>query len=472
MSLPDCLTSPHLTTILTTTSYIPGLLGLLASLNTTFSSSLPPPLVCHVTSDSLVPIITSAIANDPYLSAHPPNLHFVAIFPLLNSLHPQLPPHHFSPDPTTTTFLDAARRLLFLLPVPIVYVDLDVLVLSTAITDLLALATAPNNGIWYTPPTTTLPKSPPPTTTYTVHACGNWRNKKRSFNSPPDNFNSGVMVLPLPTSPTTTPFLPLYHACIERLEDSMWNDTEEKLLNVILPDWTVLDLRYNLQKRAFHHNPALWNTLVKEGETVILHYVGGKPWNSVEELEKCDWEADVVGKYRDLFALWVKARNGEVIPRVPFASVTSTTSEDDQMAVKAMQERISEANAKADGGGKQDGSPPVAAVKIDEGANKYVLVSARDPSMTRRCFFVRSDVGAEYHKDAADPLVSELLEKGYGDVNVTGGGRILLDTAQKVVTVYGHSYGFGRADHETSADLIIAQGWYEGFEVTWHNEGY
>ena len=92
--------------------------------------------------------------------------------------------------------------------------------------------------------------------------------------------------------------------------------------------------------------------------------------------------------------------------------------------------------------------------------------------MTRRCFFVRSDVGAEYHKDAADPLVTELLEKGYGDVNVTGGGRILLDTAQKVVTVYGHSYGFGRADHETSADLIIAQGWYEGFEVTWHNEGY
>lgn len=36
---------------------------------------------------------------------------------------------------------------------------------------------------------------------------------------------------------------------------------------------------------------------------------------------------------------------------------------------------------------------------------------------------------------------------GWNAINVCGGGRILLNTRERVVLVYGFSYGFGKADH-------------------------
>lgn len=42
----------------------------------------------------------------------------------------------------------------------------------------------------------------------------------------------------------------------------------------------------------------------------MLHYVGGKPWQSKDELEKNDWEGGEA--YKSLFQLWWQIRNGEI----------------------------------------------------------------------------------------------------------------------------------------------------------------
>ena len=75
-------------------------------------------------------------------------------------------------------------------------------------------------------------------------------------------------------------------------------------------------MRYNLQKRAYYHSHEEWDkALVDEsGEyvhPVILHYVGGKPWNTEEELSQIDWEDATckdeggVGKrYQKVFKIW------------------------------------------------------------------------------------------------------------------------------------------------------------------------
>jgi hypothetical protein len=55
-------------------------------------------------------------------------------------------------------------------------------------------------------------------------------------------------------------------------------------------------------------------------------------------------------------------------------------------------------------------------------------------------------------------------------LDVTGGGRIKKDDGSKDIVVYGHSYGFGRANHSISADLIRKA--YPDFKVEWSNDGY
>ena len=66
----------------------------------------------------------------------------------------------------------------------------------------------------------------------------------------------------------------------------------------------------------------------------MLHYVGGKPWNTKEELEAIDWEErdckDVAGRYWELFYIWKYIvrdgggggrgdREPRLVPKVPRA---------------------------------------------------------------------------------------------------------------------------------------------------------
>lgn len=55
-------------------------------------------------------------------------------------------------------------------------------------------------------------------------------------------------------------------------------------------------------------------------------------------------------------------------------------------------------------------------------------------------------------------------------MDVTGGGRIKKDDRAKSISIYGYSYGFGRAEHSVAADLCATT--YPDYKVDWSDEGY
>jgi phosphohistidine phosphatase len=154
-----------------------------------------------------------------------------------------------------------------------------------------------------------------------------------------------------------------------------------------------------------------------------------------------------------------------------------TTNEEDQREAKRLQARLAAAAATEDdeppssSASSSDG-PRLPNVSIDEGAHKYVLISAILPGGGERQNFVVSRHGAHYHRDAAEPFVEALERSGYSSIRVTGGGRIRLDQDKKKIEIYGHSYGFGLADHALSKAVVGADSRYKGFDITWSNEGY
>lgn len=139
----------------------------------------------------------------------------------------------------------------------------------------------------------------------------------------------------------------------------------------------------------------------------------------------------------------------------------------------AQSETTTSASASADG--SKDGADSflsVPNVSIDEGAHKYVLIGARHPQSGQHQHFVVSKHGAPYHRDAAEPAIERLEKSGYSEIDVKGGGRILLDSHQQKVSIFGFSYGFGRADHAVSQSVVEADERYKDYEVTTSNEGY
>jgi phosphohistidine phosphatase len=152
-----------------------------------------------------------------------------------------------------------------------------------------------------------------------------------------------------------------------------------------------------------------------------------------------------------------------------------TTNDEDQRAAKALQERL--ANAEIDKKGV-DGpittgdTFPVPSVNIEEGKNKYVLISACVPGENQRQNFVVSSRFAQYHKDAAEPFVEILERNHYTNSRINGGGRIALNREKKTIAIYGYSYGFGLADHALSKAVVEKDDRYTDYEITWSNEGY
>lgn len=118
----------------------------------------------------------------------------------------------------------------------------------------------------------------------------------------------------------------------------------------------------------------------------------------------------------------------------------------------------------------------IATVSIDEGAHKYVLVRASTPGSSdvssRVKTFVYSKQGASYHRNVAEYLLPILQGAGYYDIRITGGGRILRDSDNKQINIFGYSYGFGQADHKHAAEIVKECGLFDGFSVKWSNEGY
>lgn len=155
-----------------------------------------------------------------------------------------------------------------------------------------------------------------------------------------------------------------------------------------------------------------------------------------------------------------------------------TTNEYDQREAAKLQARLREEEKGLSKRHSQN--PPDEAdvrlpnVSIDEGAHKYVLISALlpFPDDSKREFFVVSKRDAAYHRNAAEPFIEKLEQSGYSSIRVTGGGRIALDNQTKTISIYGYSYGFGLADHALSKSVVEKDQRYAGYAITWSNEGY
>jgi Janus/Ocnus family (Ocnus) len=115
---------------------------------------------------------------------------------------------------------------------------------------------------------------------------------------------------------------------------------------------------------------------------------------------------------------------------------------------------------------------PINPVKIAKGANKYVLIKAREPNSREDTYFVTSKDSAHYHRNVATPFIHDLQAHGYESIEILGGGRILLDEDSKKVDIFGFSYSFGQPDHEISKRVIQSDMRYENFEISTSNEGY
>jgi hypothetical protein len=121
-----------------------------------------------------------------------------------------------------------------------------------------------------------------------------------------------------------------------------------------------------------------------------------------------------------------------------------TTNEEDQAAVAALEKRISETNQLRRNNstiGSSSSFTAVPNVAIAPGAHKYVLISANEPTENSydSIYFVTSKKGAHYHRNAAEPYVNLLQERGYNNIQVLGGGRIYMNPKEKKIEIFGYS---------------------------------
>jgi Janus/Ocnus family (Ocnus) len=142
-----------------------------------------------------------------------------------------------------------------------------------------------------------------------------------------------------------------------------------------------------------------------------------------------------------------------------------TTNEEDQRKAAALKASL----RKGSGSAAETGNR-LASVRVADGRHKYVLISAEMGGDVQ--YFVTSRKGAHYHIDAAEPMVADLKRSGYTNINVTGGGRILLDHSNKKMEIYGHSYGFGLADHAKSRETVLSDPSFKDYDISISNDGY
>ncbi|KAF5284071.1 hypothetical protein FQA39_LY17120 [Lamprigera yunnana] len=125
-------------------------------------------------------------------------------------------------------------------------------------------------------------------------------------------------------------------------------------------------------------------------------------------------------------------------------------------------------------------------VDIDpSGVFKYILLEAHGASVDDKKYLVRGYAICNYHVidnfdliavDVNDLVTKELQKlKERGDLpkwstKVLGGGRIIHDSSQKSIKVYGYSQAYGKADHATTVELLRKV--YDDYDITWSDEGY
>jgi len=287
--LPPPISPLHWTTLITTADYAEGVICLGKSLQMVKSKA---PLLCYVTSTEVIDAITAR---------HPTANVFLEL------IDPTLYDDVFNADLQRdhSNFIDAPRRFLFKLGKPFVFLDADMIAIRNfdELLDKLHYDESSSSSS-----SSSLSSSSSSSDDSTrIWGVPNYRNKKKNYGDNSGNFNAGVMIVP-------RPLLSDYTTAITML-NAGYNDTEEKLFNDIFRNrWNQLPIIYNCQKRAFKFAPKVWNAVHEEG-IKIVHYVGGKPWQSDEEIGRLDWEAktlegmDAMKPYNSLFDVWRTIRN-------------------------------------------------------------------------------------------------------------------------------------------------------------------
>jgi phosphohistidine phosphatase len=147
---------------------------------------------------------------------------------------------------------------------------------------------------------------------------------------------------------------------------------------------------------------------------------------------------------------------------------TYTTNAEDQREADKIQARL---RNRATAGSSASAGQVLPSVVIAEGAHKYVLLSGTNYKGDEH-YIVTSLNGAKYHRDAAEPMIAAMENAGYSDITVAGGGRISCDTDARKISIYGFSYGFGKANHVISQCEVLQDPRYKNFEVTISDDGY
>lgn len=153
-----------------------------------------------------------------------------------------------------------------------------------------------------------------------------------------------------------------------------------------------------------------------------------------------------------------------------------TTNAHDLQEAANLQARLSEYNNQAQTSTiskntTSSDNDAIPSVSIDNGAYKYVLITATTCANRSRTF-VYSKRNASYHRNVAELLLPQLESENYTDIRVTGGGRILRDDDEKKIHIFGYSYGFGRADHALAKEVVEKSVTFRGHTVSWSNDGY
>ena len=109
-------------------------------------------------------------------------------------------------------------------------------------------------------------------------------------------------------------------------------------------------------------------------------------------------------------------------------------------------------------------------VGIDaDGVFKYIQVRVKHAGGERT--LVRGHAWAEYHADVLQHYKGALAAlPGVEKVSCPGGGRIAVDADLKQVRVYGHSIGFGRAEHALTAAALARA--LPAYTITHDDTGY
>ncbi|XP_055301990.1 sex-regulated protein janus-A-like [Sitodiplosis mosellana] len=109
----------------------------------------------------------------------------------------------------------------------------------------------------------------------------------------------------------------------------------------------------------------------------------------------------------------------------------------------------------------------------DEGRFKYILIKVygreQADGTEPNKLIVRGYQRAEWHADIYDEVSGSIRALGL-DTECLGGGRIEHFPESKLLKVYGHSTGYGRADHAETRKILLTK--YKDYEIETSDEGY